>query len=753
MINCSVTQDPNTLYTSGEYIVLSSTDSYNYVQLFTKINENYTDTGTGTILKKEFRYSFDNDTYSEFQELTLENLQSIGEQIQVFVQFRYTLMTGGPVTFASVTLDYTSSQEGVPMASLYTPANATPSFIKSNFLWNPYNLDKAVQLYKDLNLMVNNLFGHDVHYYRALPDGRNKDVFLMEYPLYEHDDKVCMKVVVPENAFPDNKMSMGPFGVDFEMPFEVQVDKAYYQKIFGEGSGPQKRDVIFFPRTNRIYEISSAYLYRDFMYVPLYFKITLIKWLPKSNVKQTEEVDILQTFTADQESLFGEQIEQEKEQITNPQQFTVAHIDEDPVRDYLDINQPTDDIKLLNYYNILAEYYYKMDALISDEQIVLDVDGEFETNTLYYVRYSPTSIQSDEQYYYSMKRLYYNGLNVDNKPIFTHQTGTSQIQSSFPLYSVFNESSTFGIYATDYTGLTSDEPIATCDVNLERYNKKIVEYKITNDFSSIEDRAYSAWFRIPTRTVTNNNITSFELEPYSRELTIAFDRPITLYHGDYVAIDRRSSTGFGLFGNVVNIISERSVVIQIDQTLLDYVQVGFPNWQTFTDLKCMKDYPKTFINAMSNGLGFKIEMFGNRHVRITTNDTYTYHSMLSTSAGLTYDKWYALYVNFSNMFKQLTVNIWQMQWDAATNLPATTDLQLVMNDNKSLTNVERSSCTKFYLEPSYMDLTNIRLFTRITETDKQPLVLNQNIVKDAQWALIIDNALPQTKAPLIGYTR
>jgi hypothetical protein len=94
-----------------------------------------------------------------------------------------------------------------------------------------------------------------------------------------------------------------------------------------------------------------------------------------------------------------------------------------------------------------------------------------------------------------------------------------------------------------------------------------------------------------------------------------------------------------------------------------------------------------------------------------------------------------------------------MQWDAATNLPATTDLQLVMNDNKSLTNVERSSCTKFYLEPSYMDLTNIRLFTRITETDKQPLVLNQNIVKDAQWALIIDNALPQTKAPLIGYTR
>ena len=77
---------------------------------------------------------------------------------------------------------------------------------------------------------------------------------------------------------------MGPFGVDFEMPFEIQIDKNYFQEIFGDGAGPQKRDVIWFPNTDRIYEVSSSYLFRDFMNEPLYFKVTLIKWLPKANV-------------------------------------------------------------------------------------------------------------------------------------------------------------------------------------------------------------------------------------------------------------------------------------------------------------------------------------------------------------------------------------------------------------------------------------------------------------------------------------
>ena len=66
---------------------------------------------------------------------------------------------------------------------------------------------------------------------------------------------------------------------------------------------------------------------------------------------------------------------------------------------------------------------------------------------------------------------------------------------------------------------------------------------------------------------------------------------------------------------------------------------------------------------------------------------------------------------------------------------------------------DRTSNMNYFLETSWMNLTNVRLFNRVAETDKQVLILNQNIVKDAQWAIIIDNALPQSKLPYIGYTR
>jgi hypothetical protein len=104
------------------------------------------------------------------------------------------------------------------------------------------------------------------------------------------------------------------------------------------------------------------------------------------------------------------------------------------------------------------------------------------------------------------------------------------------------------------------------------------------------------------------------------------------------------------------------------------------------------------------------------------------------------------------MFKQLTLNVWKMQWDSSTNLPSTTELTLVYNKTTPMIREDRTSEVSFTLNPSFMDLTNVRLFNKVAETDKQTIVLNQNIVKDAQLAIIIDNALPASKLPYIGYT-
>jgi hypothetical protein len=751
----------STLYSSGEYVILANSCPYTNVEKPTGVEETLKDSGIGTILKKEFRYSVDGDTFSEFQELNTANLISLGPFCKVWFQFRYILLSGGPVTITKVVLNYEEIKTD-PYYGYVAPAiqdeskiYAFPVTYKSNFLWEPYKMNRAIRLYKDLNLMVNNLFGHDVTYYRVLPQGRSKDVFLMEYSLYEHEDGTCMKVVVPNNEFPDNKLNMGPFGVDFELPFEVQVDRDYFQKIFGDGSGPQKRDVLYFPRTNRIYEVSSSYLFRDFMNEPLYFKVTLIKWLPKTNVDQSESLDTLESYTASAGKLFGEEISQEEIKVTDPQQFNVAYSVDDPVRQNVYGEQEITAEDLQNYYTTVSEHYYKMESALKEKKIYVAVDSQFlQKDQKYYARYAPTSTQPDSQYYYSMKKFTYLGKNDDGVPIFRYEAGFSLAESQFLPSQIFFPGSNFQLYDAEYDGTTDVDSIASCSVDPAKfYRTKVVQYKARNIFSSEEDRAFSAWFSLKDNTSGKIAVSNFNLDVYTKEVTVNLPKPLLVFIGDTVALTRSSGGSFSIFGEVSEVLSATSLRIRVDQEILDYVQANFSTWTQYTDILAQRSFSRVFLNSIKDGKGVKVELYENRHFKITLNNEYSYFSLPNNILPIENSKWYAIFINFSNTYKQLTVNLWKLQWDPVSKLPATTDLKLVYNRTSPLTREDRSSDLAYFLEPSYMNLTNVRLFNRTAETDKQVLILNQNIVKDAQWAIIIDNALPQSKLPYIGYTR
>jgi hypothetical protein len=751
-----------TLYTAGEYVVLANSEAYCNVEKVTGVEECFQDSGVGTILKKEFRYSIDNTTFSEFQEISEANLLALGSFATVWFQFRYILLSGGPVTITKVRPYYTVIEQdpydgyATPRIEDQSKVYAFPVTYRSNFLWEPYKMNRAIRLYKDLNLMVNNLFGHDTQYYRALPQGRSKDVFLMEHSLFEHDEMQCVKVVVPDNAFPDNKLNMGPFGVDFEMPFEVQVDKDYFQKIFGEGTGPQKRDVLFFPRTNRVYEVSSSYLFRDFMNEPLYFKVTLIKWLPKANAEQSDSLNELESFTVSAGKLFGEEKAAEEIKITNPQQFEKATTKEDPVRSYVASLQEIKEEKIMNYHTVISEFNYNLASLVDSSEIKISLPSTLTLvkDKTYFARLSPSSTQPDVQYFYSMVKFKYVGQDINGSTIFMYSAGSSQVENLYSPSQIFIPGSLFELYENDYDG-NIDISITTCDTtNLASYyTEKIVQYKGSTSFPDTQDRAFSAWFRIKDSSFSKIKIDSSNFDMYSREFEVILNRNTLVFVGDTVEITRSSSSDFMLFGTVLEVISQNSVKIEIPQYVLDFVQSSYSSWQNYTDLQLQKSLPRVFLDSQHNDKGLKIELYGQRHFKVMMNTDEHYFSMPNNSPALNKGQWYGLFVNMSNLFKQLTFNIWRIQWDSVTNIPATTDLSLVLNRTVPMKKEDRSSQISFFLRPSAMDLTNVRLFNKVAETDKQALILNQNIVKDADLAIIIDNALPQSKLPYIGYTR
>jgi hypothetical protein len=126
--------------------------------------------------------------------------------------------------------------------------------------------------------------------------------------------------------------------------------------------------------------------------------------------------------------------------------------------------------------------------------------------------------------------------------------------------------------------------------------------------------------------------------------------------------------------------------------------------------------------------------------------------------------WYAIAVNISNKYKQVAINMWEMSYDPTNPQEQSSDLRNVHEYVRSLSttytfaaepdlNTDLNSpyygtdnnSYKVITSPLYV--TNIRLFKKMIDIDKQSTVLNQNIVRDAQLAHIIDNAQPLLKLP------
>jgi hypothetical protein len=108
------------------------------------------------------------------------------------------------------------------------------------------------------------------------------------------------------------------------------------------------------------------------------------------------------------------------------------------------------------------------------------------------------------------------------------------------------------------------------------------------------------------------------------------------------------------------------------------------------------------------------------------------------------EEWYAIVVNQLNDFSQASVHIWKMKWSqAAPTAQKTTDLQLVYTENVSMIPEEvKPTSTAFSLLGGTIGITNVRIWNESIEEEKQPVVLNQYVVRDSHLSLAIDNAIP-----------
>jgi len=231
-------------------------------------------------------------------------------------------------------------------------------------LFRPYDvMGPGIQLWKDLSVAVGEMFGHCVRYFKTQAKLETADTILKEYSLFEVTDVKDIKILVPDNNFPDNAIKFVPFDMDFGEGMEVHIVREHFERAFGFDDLPEQKDYIYFPLLDRMFEVHSAYLYKDFMAAEAYYKVMLYKWQDKLNVMR--EIPEIAKYVDDLTSNFDEvlqpEIDKEFVDITKPTQYTTTSIGGfDKVRSFINSNLKIEVKDLTNYFTVVGKYFYDL---------------------------------------------------------------------------------------------------------------------------------------------------------------------------------------------------------------------------------------------------------------------------------------------------------------------------------------------------------------------------------------------------------
>jgi len=367
----------------GDYLVVRNQQSYRNVATFDSVDDIITKSAPSVVVLKYFRYSINFSSFSDWLELTTTKLNEINallqgkDQFEFWLDFKFQLGgTSGYFEYSSVSLGLTlipdkfeempnQVYEVLQEESRYKPIETFHS------TFDIYNQIKTFDLNRQMSYYVNELFGHNVAYYKADPIYESKDSLLMEWGLMNYRDGKHIKIMLPDNSFPDPSWTISPIeGVNFEQPFEIHIDKNYFEQEFGVNQRPQTDDALFIDRMDRFYLILDCELVRSFMNKPVYYKCNLVKFTKKSYISGSPETmeqfdNAATSFT----ELLGMDIKEEMMDATNRKQLTIKSNRFDPVMLYKENfnTKLVTDYELMNDDIIVSHNYYDFNRIYIED--------------------------------------------------------------------------------------------------------------------------------------------------------------------------------------------------------------------------------------------------------------------------------------------------------------------------------------------------------------------------------------------------
>jgi len=357
-----------------DYTIIKSSEPFQILSINGYVED--IDVDSDVVLKREYSYSYDNMTYSNYITLTnnvsdyaflTNNLTSN----KIWIKFKYTLLENPndyTVTINSITLDYNPIPDTKPpIYKNFSIRNRRGTNFNKNFSFNPYAMKQAVELNRQLINSIINMYGIDVYYYRSeVIEKYGRDFLLRENIMHNLKEGKCIKIVVPGNKFPENQYNFNPLGIDFQnLPFEIHVGKDLWDTTFGEGTTPRERDVIYIPILKRIYRVNDFYLFKGMMLTETYYKLSLQKYEITTEAfteEQTTVVEDLQDIISSYQNKFEDTNKEDSERLLNEKQLQKSTFVKDVNRKSISRTLIITEYMLENYHTKISDFYYDLSS-------------------------------------------------------------------------------------------------------------------------------------------------------------------------------------------------------------------------------------------------------------------------------------------------------------------------------------------------------------------------------------------------------
>jgi hypothetical protein len=321
----------------------------------------------------------------------------------------------------------------------------------------------------------------------------------------------------------------------------------------------------------------------------------------------------------------------------------------------------------------------------------------------------------------------------------------------------YNQYNTIGQQANDYVRrildkklLIKEEKVYNAWTIVAKYHYALnsmddgdetVEYRFTGGWEKTEDRAFTQWIRPKYDVPIGSNTLITAINNIGGKTSFTFGAPHSYKIGQWVKVEGTSS-----YNGIQKIIAVGTTSITIDEDYTTNTFAGTPRVR-------LEKHCTYLVYESKSKRYFDLTYTPNWFI-INLKGTYYKYDLSKQGVTLFKNTWYAISINLSNSFDQLSLFIYETIEQTGLSDPNhTAELNSVYTKTKDLPDTKMPDGHAWKLLACPTDLTNIRIFTTPIEEEQQNVVLSQYVVNDTHLTLLVDNATPQLRLPKVTNPR